>query len=207
MLGRLSLILACFVLLFFHVNRDSQEKFLDSEYITSPPLSKIFSSPTVDSSSKMFSHNEDELLADSSTTKPLSEGETPADFPVHKISQEKHEAPLHLDGSFKKIAKDKIFDNSLETSSFKIFNKESNENVAPKMISRQRSEVSMDVALRKGVSLDFDMDVSLTKTGKDSTEELEDVPSRKMYKERHDIDLLEMKKNSSAGVRNTNRNP
>lgn len=155
----------------------------------------MFSSPTMDSSSRRFYHNEDELLADSPTTKPLSEQEeAAADSPVHKMSQEKHEAPVHLDVSCRKIAKDKIFYHSLETSSFKISNQESHENVAPKKISRQRSDVSIDVALRKGVSHDFDIEVSLTKTEQDTAEDLMDIPSRQFYKERYDADLLEMKK-------------
>ncbi|MEQ2191896.1 hypothetical protein XENOCAPTIV_004119, partial [Xenoophorus captivus] len=59
---------------------------------------------------------------------------------------------------------------------------------------QQRSDVSMDVALRKGISHDLDMEVLPTKTEKDTLEDSMDVPSRNLYKERYDVDPLEMKK-------------
>ncbi|MED6280748.1 Stromal interaction molecule 2 [Characodon lateralis] len=51
--------------------QDSQEKFFDSEFITSPPLSKMFSSTTtLEASSRRFYHDEAELLADSEKMHP-----------------------------------------------------------------------------------------------------------------------------------------
>ncbi|KAM4750898.1 LOW QUALITY PROTEIN: uncharacterized protein FYW61_005730 [Anableps anableps] len=175
--------------------QDSQEKFLDSECITSPPLSKMFSSPTLDASSRRFYHDEAELLADSPITKPFNEQvEALADSPVLKMSEEEHETPVDLDVSCKKMTKNKILEHSLETSSFKISNQESHGNAAPKKISRQRSEASMDVGLRKAISHDLDLDVLPTQTENDTTEDLMDVPSRNLYKERYNVDPLEIKK-------------
>ncbi|XP_047220393.1 stromal interaction molecule 2-like [Girardinichthys multiradiatus] len=169
--------------------QDSQEKFLDSEFITSPPLSKMFSSTTtLEASSRRFYHDEAELLADSEKV------EAPAEFPVHKMSEEEDETPVDLDISCKRMVKHKISDPSLETFSFKISNQESRENPAQKKISRQRSDVSMDVALRKGISHDLDMEVLPTKTEKDTLEDSMDVPSRNLYKDRYDVDPLEMRK-------------
>lgn len=179
----------------FPFNRDSQEKFLDSEFIMSPTLSKMFPSPILDTSSRRLYHDEAELFADSPITKPLSgHVEFPADPPVHNVSEEEHEIPVDLGVSCKTIVKEKILDPSLETISFKSSNEESCGNAALKKISRRRSEVSMDDALRKGISHNLDMEVSPIKTEKQTTEDLMDVPSRNFYIDRYDIDPLEMKK-------------
>uniref|UniRef100_A0A146P3H2 Stromal interaction molecule 2 n=1 Tax=Fundulus heteroclitus TaxID=8078 RepID=A0A146P3H2_FUNHE len=176
--------------------QDSQEKFYDSEFIASPSHSKMFSSPpTLEASSRRFYHDEAELCADSPVTKPLSEHlEASAESPVHKMSEEEDETPADLDFSCRKMAKDKSMDPSLETSSFQISNEEFHPNAAPKKLYRRRSEVSMDVVLRKGLSLDLDTEDSPTKTEKDTTEDLMNVSSRNLYKERYDVDPLEMKK-------------
>ncbi|XP_032419989.1 stromal interaction molecule 2 [Xiphophorus hellerii] len=175
--------------------QDSQEKFLDSEFIMSPTLSKMFPSPILDTSSRRLYHDEAELLADSPVTKPLSgHVEFPADPPVHNVSEEEHEIPVDLGVSCKTIVKEKILDPSLETISFKSSNEESCGNAALKKISRRRSEVSMDDALRKGISHNLDMEVSPIKTEKQTTEDLMDVPSRNFYIDRYDVDPLEMKK-------------
>ncbi|XP_043971049.1 stromal interaction molecule 2 [Gambusia affinis] len=175
--------------------QDSQEKFLDSEFIMSPTLSKMFPSPILDTSSRRLYHDEAVLLADSSIAKPLSgQVEFPADPPVHNVSEEDHEIPVDLGVSCKKMVKEKILDPSLETISFKISNEESCGNAAPKKIFRRRSEVSMDDALRKGVSHNLDMEVSPIKTEKQTTEDLMEVSSRNLYIDRYDIDPLEMKK-------------
>ncbi|KAK5605736.1 hypothetical protein CRENBAI_006885 [Crenichthys baileyi] len=169
--------------------QDSQDKFLDSEFITSPPLRKMFSSTTtLEASSRRFYHDEAEILTDNEKV------EAPAESPAHKMSEEEDETPVDLNVSCKRMAKDKISEPSLETFSFKISNQESRGNPARKKISRQRSDISMDVALRKGISHDLDMEVLPTKTEKDTLEESMDVPSRSHYKERYDVDPLEMKK-------------
>uniref|UniRef100_A0A3B3YKP1 SAM domain-containing protein n=1 Tax=Poecilia mexicana TaxID=48701 RepID=A0A3B3YKP1_9TELE len=135
-------------------------------------------------------------MPDSPITKPLSgQVEFPTcDPPVHNVSEEEHETPVDLGVSCKKMVNGKIVDPALQTISFKISNQESCGNAAPKKISRRRSEVSTDDALRKGVSHDLDMEVSPIKTEKHTTEDLMDVPSRNLYKDRYDVEPLEMKK-------------
>nr|XP_019955927.1 PREDICTED: stromal interaction molecule 2-like [Paralichthys olivaceus] len=90
--------------------QDSQEKYSDTEYMTSPPLSKMYRNPTVDASSQKLYHDETELLSDPSVSKPLSK-EVEVGVPVRKVSTEE----LEVDVVCRKMGKDKLLDSSLES--------------------------------------------------------------------------------------------
>uniref|UniRef100_A0A8D0AYK5 Stromal interaction molecule 2 n=1 Tax=Sander lucioperca TaxID=283035 RepID=A0A8D0AYK5_SANLU len=85
--------------------QDSQEIFSDTEYMTSPPLSKLFPSPTVDT--QRLYYDEIELFSDSSITQNLSKEEAAVvESPVRKTSVEELEACVDI--SLGKMAKDKV---------------------------------------------------------------------------------------------------
>uniref|UniRef100_A0A8D0DEG8 Stromal interaction molecule 2 n=1 Tax=Sander lucioperca TaxID=283035 RepID=A0A8D0DEG8_SANLU len=102
--------------------KDSQEIFSDTEYMTSPPLSKLFPSPTVDT--QRLYYDEIELFSDSSITQNLSKEEAAVvESPVRKTSVEELEACVDI--SLGKMAKDKVLDTSLETPLLKMSKEES----------------------------------------------------------------------------------
>ncbi|XP_017281312.1 stromal interaction molecule 2 [Kryptolebias marmoratus] len=170
--------------------QDSQEKFLDSDYATSPPHSKMFSTSTVDPSSRRLHCDETEFLADSSLAKPLSEqAEALTESPVHKLYMDEHKTSLDINGSHRKMAKDKNSDPSLETCLLKTSTEESFVNTTPRKISRDRSDVLMDVAHGKGISDELDTEFSTTKMERDITGSLKDITSRNIYRERCDLPL------------------
>ncbi|KAM4584631.1 stromal interaction molecule 2-like [Odontesthes bonariensis] len=154
--------------------QDSQEKFIDQDYITSPPVSKMFPGSTVDVSPRKFYHNEAELLADSSVIKPLGEE---VEAPVRKISVEECEAAVDMTVSYRKKANDKTMDASLQTSSLRITTDESFINAASKKMSRDRSEVPTDA------------EFSPRKLEKDTGGDLIDISSWNVYTERSDLPL------------------
>ncbi|KAM6940093.1 stromal interaction molecule 2 [Xenentodon cancila] len=153
--------------------QDSQEKFFDLEYIPSSSFSKIIPSSAADCSSRKSYHNE--FPADVSITKPFSkEVETAADSPACKISVEQH---------------DQSVDPSLQTTSFKISAEEPLLNATSMKIIRDRSEVPMHVALRKGILNELDAEFLPRKIEKDSAEDLMDSHSRNIYRERSNLPL------------------
>ncbi|XP_008274239.1 stromal interaction molecule 2-like [Stegastes partitus] len=168
--------------------QDSQERFSDSDYIPSVPLSKMFPSSTVDASSRKLYHDETELFADSPITKPLNkEVEAVVESPVRKISVEELEASV--DVAYRKMAKDKALDTSLETSSLKMSAEESLLDATPRKILRDRSEVPIDVALRKGISNELDAEFPVRKIEKDTIGDLMEIPPRNTYRERNNSPL------------------
>lgn len=168
--------------------QDSQEMFSDTECVSSPPLSKMFPSPTVDTSPQKLYHDETEMLSDSSITKPyIQEEEGVVESPVHKVSIEELEASV--DVSCRKMAKDTVLDSSLETSSLKMSKEESLIEATSRKISRDRSEVPMDVAVRQGLSSEIDADFPARKVERDTKGELMDTASRSVYRERSDLPL------------------
>uniref|UniRef100_A0A8C2WCV9 Tromal interaction molecule 2a n=1 Tax=Cyclopterus lumpus TaxID=8103 RepID=A0A8C2WCV9_CYCLU len=151
--------------------QDSQEMFSDTEYITSPPLSKMFPNPTVDTSPQKLYHDGTELFSDSSITKHLSkEVEAVVESPVRKTSAQELEACL--DVSCRKMAKEESL---IEATSRKI--------------SRDRSEVPMDAAVRKVLSNELDAEFSGRKVERDTMGDLMDTASRNVYRERSDLPL------------------
>ncbi|XP_044046819.1 stromal interaction molecule 2 isoform X2 [Siniperca chuatsi] len=168
--------------------QDSQEMFSDTEYMTSPPLSKMFPSPTVDASSQKLYHDETEVLSDSSITKPLSkEVEAVVESPVRKMSIQEHETSV--DVSCRKLAKDKVLDNSLETPSLMMSKEESLIEATSRKISRDRSEVPMNVSVRKGLSNELDAEFPARRVERDTIGDLMDTASRNVYRERSDLPL------------------
>lgn len=160
--------------------------YSDAEYISSPPLSKMYPSPTVDTSSRMLYHDKTELLADSSTTKPLSkEVEVVIESPVCKMSIEKLEASV--DVPCRKMTKDKGLDTSSEIPSLK--KEESLIEATSRKISRDRNEVPMDVAIRKGLTNELDAEFTAKKVERDTVGDLMDTASRSIYRERSDLPL------------------
>ncbi|XP_035515194.1 stromal interaction molecule 2 [Morone saxatilis] len=153
--------------------QDSQEMFSDTEYMASPPLSKMFSCPTVDTSSQKVYDDETELLSDSYITKHLSkEAEAVVESPVRKISVQELES-------------------SLENPSLKM-SKEDREpliEATSRIISRDRSEVPLNVAVKKGHSNELDADSPARKVERDTIGDLMDSASRNIYRERSDLPL------------------
>ncbi|XP_070684082.1 stromal interaction molecule 2-like [Pempheris klunzingeri] len=159
--------------------QDSQEMFPDAEYMTSPPLGKMFTSSTVDTSSQRLYQDETELLLDSSIAKPLSKEveAAPIESPVRKISIEELEACV--DASYRKLAKDKVLDTSLETPSLKMPKEESLIEATSRKISRDRSEVPINASIRKGFSneLDAEFEFSVRRAEKETIGDLiSDLP-------------------------------
>ncbi|CAG5941000.1 unnamed protein product [Menidia menidia] len=165
--------------------QDSQEKFIDIDYVTSPPVSKIFPSPTIDPSSQRFYHDEAEMLADTSVTKSFGEEVEPL---VRKTFVEEREAATDTDVSLRRKAKDKTMEASLDNSSLKISD-ESFLSAASKKMSRERGEASTDPALRKGFSDELDSEFLPRKPPKDAAGDLTDISSRNVYAERYDLPL------------------
>ncbi|XP_010744121.3 stromal interaction molecule 2 [Larimichthys crocea] len=153
--------------------QDSQEMFSDTEYMTSPPLSKMFPCPTIDTPSQKFYHDETELLSDSSIAKPLTkEVEAVVESPIRKISVQELEAST-----------------SLEIPSLKLPKEESLLEVTSRKISRDRSEGPINVAVRKGLTNELDTDLLARKVERDTIGDLMDTASRNVYRERSDLPM------------------
>ncbi|TKS68114.1 Stromal interaction molecule 2 [Collichthys lucidus] len=153
--------------------QDSQEMFSDTEYMTSPPLSKMFPCPTIDTPSPKFYHDETELLSDSSIAKPLAkEVEAVVESPIRKISVQELEAST-----------------SLEIPSLKFPKEESLLEVTSRKISRDRSEGPINVAVRKGLTNELDTDFLARKVERDPIGDLMDTASRNVYRERSDLPM------------------
>ncbi|XP_037553681.1 stromal interaction molecule 2 [Nematolebias whitei] len=168
--------------------QDSQERFSDSDFSTSPPVTKMFSSSTVDPSPRRFHCDETEFPADRSTAKHLSQHvETFTESPIHKSYMDEHETSL--DVSHRKMAKDKPLDPSLETCLVKTSTEETFIHTTPQRLSRDISDFFMDVALGKGISDELDTEISSTKIEKDMMGSLKDITSRNIYKERCNLPL------------------
>ncbi|XP_031141589.1 stromal interaction molecule 2 isoform X1 [Sander lucioperca] len=166
--------------------QDSQEIFSDTEYMTSPPLSKLFPSPTVDT--QRLYYDEIELFSDSSITQNLSKEEAAVvESPVRKTSVEELEACVDI--SLGKMAKDKVLDTSLETPLLKMSKEESLIEATSRKISRDRSEVHMDFAVRKVLSNELDADFPARKVERDTIGGLMDTASRNVYREISDLPL------------------
>lgn len=144
--------------------------FSDTEYIPSPPLSKMFPNP-VDTSPQKLYHDETELFSDGSITKHLSkEVEAVVESPVRKTLTEELEACI--DVSCRKMAKEESL---IEATSRKI--------------SRDRSEVPMDAAVRKVLSNELDAEFLGRKVERDTMGDLMDTASKNIYRERSDLPL------------------
>ncbi|KAK2816973.1 hypothetical protein Q5P01_025164 [Channa striata] len=139
--------------------QNSQEKFSDTDYMTSPPHSKMFPSPTIDPKE--------------------------VESPIHKLSREELEASV--DVSCRKMAKDKVLDTAFESPSLKMSKGESLIETASRRISRDRAEAPIDV-IRKGLSADIETDFPSRKADRD-IKDLMDNTSRNIYREKGDLSL------------------
>ncbi|KAM3622536.1 uncharacterized protein V6R79_000020 [Siganus canaliculatus] len=167
--------------------QDSDEMFSDNEYVPSPALSKMFPGSSADTYTQKLYHDETDLLPDS-TTKPLSkEGEDAIESPVRKISVQELEAPADI--SSRKMPKDNALDSSFEIPSVKKAKEESLIEATPRKKSRDRGDISMNVAVRKGLSNELDADLPARKSDKDTVEDFKDTTSRNVYRERSDLPL------------------
>uniref|UniRef100_A0A8D3CQK3 SAM domain-containing protein n=1 Tax=Scophthalmus maximus TaxID=52904 RepID=A0A8D3CQK3_SCOMX len=166
--------------------QDSQELFSDTEYMTSPPLSKMFHSPTVDASTQKLYHDETEQPPEPSIANPLSK-EVEAVVPLHKMSTE--ELDVSLDVACRKMTKDKLLDTSLETHYLKMSKDESFIEPTSRKISGDWMEVPMDVTVRKGLSCELDAEFPSRKLERDMMGDLMDTSSRNIYREVSDLPL------------------
>lgn len=176
----------------FHLSflsyRDSEERYSETEYITSPPLGKMFPGQTVDSSSQKLYHDEAELLSDSSIIKTLTkEAEAVVESPIRKIYMEELEASV--DASGRKMAKDQVLDTSLDSLSFKKPQDESSMEATSRKISRDRGEVPLNVSVRKSFPNELDAEFSARKVERDSLGELKDPTSWSVHRERSDLPM------------------
>uniref|UniRef100_A0A3Q3H3U4 Tromal interaction molecule 2a n=1 Tax=Labrus bergylta TaxID=56723 RepID=A0A3Q3H3U4_9LABR len=145
--------------------QDSEERFSDSEYRTPSPLIKILPTLTVDSSSQKLYHDETEMLPDCSIMKTLGkEAEAVVESPVCKIYMEELEASVDV-------------------------SEESLMEATSRKISRERSEVPLNVAVRKCLSNELDAEFPTRKVERDATGELKDTASRSVYRERSDLPM------------------
>ncbi|XP_073321836.1 stromal interaction molecule 2 [Pagrus major] len=152
--------------------QDSDEIFSDTDYMTSPPHSKVFPNPTIDTSSQKLYLDETELRSDSSITKPLSkEVEAVAESPVRKISVQELEATV--DASCRKMAKDKVdrdtIGDLMETASRNLY--------------RERSDLSLDVRKIIWNELEATTDMAPRKISRDKLGSSMDSVSRKMIRD------------------------
>lgn len=183
-----------FILSFLSLtNRDSDELFSDSEYMTSPPLGKFFQGSTADTSSQKLYHDEAVLLSDNVNAKPSTkEVGAGVESPVLKRSIQELEASV--DFSFRKIAKEKMLDSSFEKMSLKRSKEESYIEATSRKTSRDRGEVPINVAVIKGFSNELDTDFPARKVERETTGDFMDTGSRNVYRERVDLPLDVRKK-------------
>ncbi|KAM8879481.1 stromal interaction molecule 2-like [Spinachia spinachia] len=162
--------------------QNSEEIVSDTEYMTSPPLCKMFPCPTVDSSTPKLYHDETELFLDSSITKS-KEIEAVVESPVRKTSAEELEDCL--DASRRKMAKDA----PSETSFLKMSKEALFIEATSWKVPKDRRDVPVEATVRKLLSNELDAEFSGRKVERDSMGDLIDAASRNKYRERSDLPL------------------
>lgn len=113
----------------------------------------------------------------------LKEVEAVVESPVHKIPVEDLETSVDIACS--KMAKNKAADSSLETSSLKMSTEES----TSRKLSRDRTGLPIDVALKKGISNETGEEFSPRKVEKDPVGDLVEISQKNIYRERSDLAL------------------
>ncbi|XP_061881954.1 stromal interaction molecule 2-like [Entelurus aequoreus] len=160
--------------------QDSQERFSDSDYTTSPSLSKAFPCSSAETSSRRLYHDETELLSD---TLPLSKNlEDDLESPSCKISVE------DLESLERKQAKD-VLDSPLESSPLTMSKDECRMEAPARKPSRDKKDVPMDFGIRKVSSNEFDSEFPSRKVDRDQREEVTDNLSRSLPRDRSDLPL------------------
>ncbi|XP_061627316.1 stromal interaction molecule 2-like isoform X2 [Phyllopteryx taeniolatus] len=168
--------------------QDSQERFSDSDHCTSPSHSKMYPCSTADASHRKIYHDETEPLADRSATKPVSkELGAEVESPIGNISMDDLESPVDI--SCRKMAKDKVLDNSLETASMMMSKEGSLIEASFRKRSRDRSEVATDFLIRKISSNELGKEFPPRKIDRDIIEDVTANPSRNIPKDRGDLPL------------------
>ncbi|CAJ1052189.1 stromal interaction molecule 2 [Xyrichtys novacula] len=168
--------------------QDSEEKFSDTEYITSPPLSKIFPGQAVDSPPQKLYHDDAELPLDTSIIKTLTkEAEAVVESPIRKMYMEELEASV--DVSSRKMGKDQVMDTPLEALAFIKPQDESSMEAAPRKISREWCEIPLNVSVRKCFSSDLDAEFPTRKVERETVGDFKDPASRSVYRERNDLPM------------------
>lgn len=105
--------------------------------------------------------------------------------PVHKILVQELEASV--DGSCRKMAKDKVLDASFEMASLKAAKEGCLMEASSRKISRDRCDVPVNVAVRKGISDEMDEDFLVTKIERDAVGDFVDIATRNVYREKNDL--------------------
>lgn len=158
-------------------NRDSEERFSDSEHLTSAPISKRFPCPSVEISSKELQNDE----AESQKKGKSKEAEAVVESPIRRISVQ--ELNVSADLSCRKTVKDKLQDASYEAT-LKKSKEESYMEATPRKVPRDKNE-----AFRNTFSKEFDTELQARKLERDIIWDLTDTDSRKVYRERSDFPL------------------
>lgn len=153
--------------------------FSDSDYMTSPSVSKIFPSPAIDSSSRKLYHDGTELLTDSSVSKHLTKE---IELPIHKLSVGQLEASV--DVACRSMANDKLLDASFENPSLK---EESLIETGSRKISLDRTELPIDI--RRMLPSELDSEFPVRKVEREMKVDLMDTASKTIYRERSDLSL------------------
>lgn len=123
---------------------------------------------------------------DRSSAKPLRKDvEAVRESPVRKISVMELEASV--DASCRKMAKDKVLDASFEMPSLKAAKEGSFLETSSRKISRDRCDIPLNVAVRKGISDELDEDFLATKMERDAVGDYVDIATRNMYREKSDV--------------------
>lgn len=104
--------------------------------------------------------------------------------PVRKILVQELEASV--DGSCRKMAKDKVLDASFEMASLKATKEGCLLETSLRKISRDRCD-PLNVAVRKGISDEMDEDYLVTKVDRDVVGDFGDIATRNMYREKSDL--------------------
>lgn len=143
--------------------------------MTSPSL-KIFPTPTIDSPPRKLYHDDIEFVSDSSITKPLTKE---AELPIHKTSIEELEASV--DVPCRKMAKDKV---ETYNSSLKMINRDPLMETTSRKISRERTDVPMDIRMVRSSELDAEFP-----TRKVERDRKGDLMDSNIYRERIDLSL------------------
>lgn len=111
--------------------------------------------------------------------------EAVCESPVCKISVQELEASV--DGSCRKMAKDKVLDASFEMASLKAAKEGCLLETSSRKISRDRCDLPLNVAVRKGISDELDEDSLVTKVERDAVGDFVDIAKRNMYREKSDL--------------------
>ncbi|XP_053712370.1 stromal interaction molecule 2-like [Synchiropus splendidus] len=159
--------------------QDSQERYSDTEYPTSPPQCKVFPAAVVDASSRKFYYDDSEALLDSAMTNPLSKDIEVVEPPIRKVSID------DLESSCRKLTKERSFENPMENP-----NPESLTEASLRKPSRDRSELPVDVEFLSRKK-DRDIKAELDSSSRNICKDKNDAPleARRLFWNEVESDL------------------